>query len=133
MKTTPHAHLAAAAFLLALTPAVAPLRAEPPGTIELAVSGKNVLAVNENEQTKAIDAAGRDVTINGNRNKLTLRGECHALTLSGNGNTVEVETVTSISLPGNHNQVAWGKAAGGEKPQITDLGNGNSVTRRAAR
>ncbi len=100
-------------------------------TAVISTSGKDVLAISENNKTDAIDAAGRDVTINGNGNKLTLRGECHALTVSGNNNTISAESVFSISTPGNGNQVAWRKAGGGgAKPQITDLGKGNTTTQK---
>ena len=115
-------------------------RAEPQTSVEMtgggktaviSTSGKDVLAISENNKTDAIDAAGRDVTINGNGNKLTLRGECHALTVSGNNNTISAESVVSISVPGNGNQVAWRKAGGGaQKPQITDIGKGNTTMQK---
>ena len=129
--------LSASAFSLL---AVSVARAEPQTSLEMtgggktaviSTSSKDVVAISENNKTDAIDAAGRDVTVNGNGNKLTLRGECHALTVSGNNNTISAELVVSISVPGNGYQVAWRKAGGGAtKPQITDLGKGNTTTQK---
>ena len=106
--------------------------ADPAGTKEIPTETKDVLLVKDSKEEQTIDAAGRDVTVNGNRNKLTITGECHALTVSGELNFVSVAAVSSISLVGGGNQVAWGKAVNGEKPQITDQGKGNTVSKKKA-
>lgn len=123
--------LAGIALAAAFGPAQTLLRAQPPEAAGVAVND-NVISFNEDEETKTVDVGGRDVAVNGDGNKLTLRGECRTLTVNGEGNTIEVEIVAAIALPGDDNRVIWAKAAGSaEKPQITILGSGNSVTRRA--
>jgi hypothetical protein len=92
--------------------------------------GKEVLVVKESSETKTIDAKGQDLTVTGNRNKLTITGQCHALTISGDFNFVSVEAVSSISLAGNGNEVAYQKAVDGTKPQITDTGKHNVVANK---
>jgi hypothetical protein len=109
---------------------VSGVRAEPPTTVEsqtTATAGKAVLVVSENGKTQALEAEGQDVSIDGNKNDITLRGKCHALTVSGNQNTVHAEALASISTPGNKNAVTWTQAVNGERPQITNVGSGNSI------
>ena len=92
-------------------------------------SGKEVLVIKDSKDAQTFDAEGQDVTVNGSRNKVAIKGTCHALTISGDGNSVLVDSVSSISITGTGNEVAWTKAADGERPQVTDLGKGNTVGR----
>ena len=95
--------------------------------------GKEVLVIKESKNAQVFNAEDQDVTVNGNHNIVTIRGTCHALSISGDGNTVEVAAVASIALSGTGNEVAYGKAVDGEKPQVTDLGKTNKVTHVAAK
>ena len=106
----------------------APVKPDVPPT-----RGKEVLIIKESRDAQTFNAEDQDVTIQGNSNKVTIKGTCHALSVSGNRNQVSVASVVSIALSGNENQVNWGKASGGEKPQITDLGTGNNVSHTAAK
>lgn len=117
-------------FLAVLAPFTGALAADPAGSTEIPTATKDVLVIKESHVTQTIDAAGRDVTVNGSHDRLTITGECHALTLSGDDNVVTVAAVASISVVGGGNQVNWSKAVGGEKPQITDQGKGNQVVRK---
>ena len=90
--------------------------------------GKEVLVIKESKDAQTFNAEGQDVTVNGNGNKVTIKGSCHALTISGDSNKVSVAEVASIALSGTGNEVSWGSADGGEKPQITDLGKHNQVS-----
>lgn len=108
------------------------IAADPVGTTDIPTATKDVLVVKESHVTQTVDAAGRDVSIDGSHNKVTITGQCHALTVSGGDNVVSVEAVASISVVGGHNRVTWEKAVGGEKPQITDQGADNSVSTKKA-
>lgn len=115
---------------VALGGVVSPVRADPPTTVESQTSstaGKAVLVVSESGKSQTLDAEGRDVSIDGNKNDVTLHGKCHALTVSGNENSVHAEALASISTPGNKNMVTWTQTVNGEKPQITNVGSGNSI------
>lgn len=122
-------------FLIALAAAaVSSLRAEPPKIVEsptAATVGKATIALTDNNKTQTIEADGKDVAIEGDGNKITLSGACHALTINGNGNEVTAEALGTVSTPGNHNKVTWTKAVDGEKPQVTDVGKDNSLSKRA--
>ena len=106
---------------------------EPSTPAAAPASGKEVLVIKESKDAQTFDAKGQDVTVNGNHNKVTITGECHALTISGDANHVSVEAVSSISLTGTGNEIAWTRAVAGEKPQVTDLGKSNTVTHSTAK
>ncbi len=105
-------------------------RAEPPTTVEsqtVGTAGKAVLVFSDSEKSQTLEAEGRDVSIDGNKNEITLHGKCHALTITGDGNIVHAEAVATISTPGNKNIVTWMSVVDGDKPQITNVGSGNSI------
>ena len=109
---------------------ITPVRAEPPKTVEsqtAATAGKPVLVVSDSGKSQTVDGEGRDVSIDGDKNDVIIHGKCHALIVSGNENTVHAEALATISTPGNKNFVTWTEAVDGEKPQITDVGHGNSI------
>lgn len=93
--------------------------------------GKEVLVIKESKNAQVFNAEDQDVTVNGNNNKVTIKGTCHALSISGDDNAVEVAAVASIAVSGAGNQVSWGKAVDGEKPQVTNLGKNNQVSHSA--
>lgn len=119
-------HLSLAAVLLFLP---ASLPAGEPSTPAVAPNrGKEVLVIKDSKDAQTFNAEGQDVTVNGSHNKVTIKGTCHALTISGNANAVALESVSSISVTGEGNEIVWSKASDGEKPQVTDLGKSNKVS-----
>ncbi len=130
-KITRHAFLLLAA-VLALVPATVSA-GEPTVPAVPPKSGKELLVVENSKEAQTFNAEGQDVTVNGSHNKVTIKGTCHALTLSGDDNAVSVESVSSISITGEGNEVGWTKASDGERPQVTDLGKGNKVSRSGAK
>ena len=91
-------------------------------------TGKELLVVKDSQDAQTFNAEGQDVMVNGSRNKLTIKGTCHALTISGDANAVTVESVSSITITGENNEIVWSKALDGERPQITDLGKGSKIS-----
>ena len=125
-KTARRFFLPLAAFL-ALAPVSVP--AGEPSTPATAPSrGKEVLVIKDSKDAQTFNAEGQDVTVNGSHNNVTITGTCHALTISGDANAVSLESVSSISITGEGNEVKWAKASDGERPQVTDLGKSNKVT-----
>jgi hypothetical protein len=96
-----------------------------------ASAGPAVVVADE-KATKTIDCRGRGVTVMGNGNTLTLRGTCGKIDVQGNENKISVDTVQTIATTGNNNRVTWSRAAEGELPQTSDLGNGNVIRRGTA-
>ncbi len=114
------------AAVVALLPAT--LCADPTEPAVPPNRGKEVLVIHESKEAQTFNANGQDVTINGSNNKVTITGTCHALTISGDRNAVTLESVSSISVTGEDNEVRWSKASDGERPQVTDLGKNNHIT-----
>ncbi len=90
------------------------------------------LVVSDEKSTRTIDCRGRGVSVMGNGNTLTLRGTCRKVDVKGNDNIISVEAVQAIETTGNHNRVTWNRAADGESPSTSDLGNGNAIRRATA-
>lgn len=83
-----------------------------------------------NGQNRSIDCHGGRLTVNGNRNRLTV-ANCTAVTIAGNGNTVAARFAApgSISIPGNRNQVTW-QARAGIRVGVSAMGTANAIVRR---
>lgn len=90
------------------------------------------VVVSDEKATRSIDCRGRGVSVMGNGNTLTLRGTCRKVDVKGNDNIISVEAVQAIETTGNHNRVTWSRAADGESPTTSDLGNGNAIQRATA-
>ncbi len=122
-----------AAVLLTVAVSVPARAGDPIKPNETPARGKEVLVIKESKEAQVFNAEGQDVTVNGNHNQVSIKGTCHALTVSGSNNVIQVASVASIALSGTDNEVTWGTASGGEKPQITDLGKNNRVSHAAAK
>jgi hypothetical protein len=85
------------------------------------------VTIDENQIKRAIDCKGGGVTINGDKNQLTLTGQCSTLKVNGNENIVSVEAVAEISTWGNRNNVTWRRGAGGKPPKISNPGTANNI------
>ena len=90
------------------------------------------VVVSDEKSSRTIDCRGRGVSVMGNGNTLTLRGTCRKVDVKGNDNIISVEAVQAIETTGNHNRVTWNRAAEGESPTTSDLGNGNAIRRATA-
>ena len=128
VSRTPARFLAAVSISLLVALSAVALADEPIKPDEGPARGKEVLVIKESKDAQTFNAESQDVTVNGNHNRVTITGNCHALTISGDANAVQVAAVASIALSGTGNEVTWGKAVDGEKPQITDLGKANQVS-----
>jgi hypothetical protein len=103
--------------LVALT--VGPVLAEP--TWKLAGS----------DSTYSYNCGGDDwVAINGKGNSLTIRGECAIVEINGSGNKITVESVGTIKISGNNNDIRYARAPEGKsKPVIKNKGAANTIRR----
>lgn len=78
-------------------------------------------------QQQVIECDNNPVQITSNHGSITLRGTCSEVTLVGNDNQVQSETVGVISVTGNNNRITWLNSLSGTTPQVTRSGRGNSV------
>jgi hypothetical protein len=96
------------------------------GTVE---ESDTQIVINGSNQVQVLDCRGRDAVIRGGGNALTLEGECNGVSVVGDSNMVELDTVASITVNGNSNAVRWKRALRGEKPTVKQSGSGNLVLR----
>ena len=85
------------------------------------------VTIDESLIKRTIDCKGGGVTINGDKNQVTLTGQCSTLKVNGNENIVNVEAVAEISTWGNRNNVTWRRGAGGKPPKISNPGTANNI------
>jgi hypothetical protein len=85
-----------------------------------------------NQQVKTMDCEGRAVSVQGNGNKLTLKGTCGPVTVGGNDNILDVGATTWIDTSGNRNVVRYRELVNDKAPRITSGGTGNRVSRAEA-
>ena len=74
------------------------------------------------------DCHGRDASLAGSGNIVTIHGACRAFQIAGDGNRVLVDMAAggTIKVYGSNNEVSW-RSAG--KVDVTTVGPGNVVTR----
>ena len=87
------------------------------------------ILVPTNQQVKTMDCEGRAVSVQGNANRLTLRGRCGPVTVGGNENILEVGSTTRIDTSGNRNVVKYRELVDNKAPAVSSGGTGNRVSK----
>lgn len=78
-------------------------------------------------QQQVVECNSNAVQITGNHGSITLRGTCSEVILVGNDNLVRSETVGTISVTGNNNNITWISGLQGQPPQVTRSGKDNLI------
>jgi len=87
------------------------------------------ILVPTNQQVKTIDCEGRAVSVQGNANRLTLKGRCGPITVGGNENILDVGSTTRIDTSGNRNVVKYRELVDDKAPVVSSGGTGNRVSK----
>lgn len=74
---------------------------------------------------------GERVELVGDRNIVTITGECVGLAITGSGNQVGIEVVDEIRIEGARNDVRWQRGLTVDRPNMLETGGSNSVQRLA--
>lgn len=116
------------------------------GTVGYAAqSDKRTTTINEDGVRRTIDCRGDAIVVTGDRNTLTLRGDCSNLNLSGDenvitaaaitnigvsgdSNKITVETTDALRLSGDDNDLKWSKTTSGARPKISNTGKRNTIS-----
>jgi hypothetical protein len=99
------------------------------GGLPAAADERQEIKVNGNNLTRATSCRGKSMLIDGNENRVQLRGHCRRVHINGNDNAVVLHAVVSVvSVNGNHNQVYFSVSHNSSPPRIHDNGNGNVIT-----
>ncbi len=82
------------------------------------------MIVEGNGQQRALDCAGRDVVVRGDRNALTFTGGCRSLEVLGNTNEVRAEMAPAsrIAIRGDTVSLYWSLRGDGPPPRIATEG-----------
>ncbi len=88
---------------------------------------KEKIEIDQNHLIKAMTLQGEKLIINGNFNRLTVKGFCSVLEVRGNSNLIHITSVGAIKALGNINNIFWQKGLDEENPKITNLGMGNKI------
>jgi hypothetical protein len=108
--------LAAPAIVILAAPAA---WAQAPGSLVLRAEG----------ETRSLDCTDRDVWIEGNNNRYTLRGGCRSFALRGADDAIELDLAPAahIDVQGNNVQVLWRLVGQGVAPTISLSGQNSRV------
>lgn len=84
-----------------------------------------------NESSYSYVCGGDDwVAINGKGNALTIRGQCAVVEINGSSNKISVESVGSIKISGNNNDIRYDRVPDGKtRPAIKNKGAANTIRR----
>lgn len=88
--------------------------------------------VNGNDgATQHACTAGETVNVNGNRNTVTITGDCGRVNVSGSENQVTLDGLTKLTVTGSQNQITWARnLSNKQKLPISDVGLQNHVSKR---
>ena len=85
-----------------------------------------------NDQTLAHACdIGERVELVGDRNIVTITGECVGLSVTGSGNQIGIEVVDEVRIEGDRNDVRWQRGLTFDRPNVLESGGSNSVQRLA--
>ena len=105
--------------IVLLAAAVSPAAADPTFTLSA------------NETTYSYFCKGDDwIAIEGKGNDISISGECSTLDVSGENNRVHIESVGTIRVNGNNNDVRYERSAKKSRPVFKIKGSANSVRRQ---
>ncbi len=107
----------------------APAAPSPPPPPPPPAAATATLVFADNREERTVDCEGRIVEVLGNRNRLTLRGNCAGLRVSGNDNVVEVDLTPIIATTGNENTVRYRDLVDGARPKVANTGRDNTIRR----
>jgi hypothetical protein len=74
---------------------------------------------------------GERVELVGDRNIVTITGECVGLSVTGTGNQIGIDVVDEIRIQGDSNDVRWQRGLTVDRPNMLETGGRNSVQRLA--
>lgn len=109
------------------------VQALPSGAQATRQRSRVLVIIGDQGISKSYVVNGRSVSVGGTGHRITLKGRCPSLRVTGTNNHVYVDAVRSISLSGRNNRVYWRRLYNGRKPRVNRTGTSNYVLRRPAR
>lgn len=118
-----------------------PTRTPPPP--EEPIDPADSVTVDTNQPMASISLAGgnktksancskfENVSLNGNRTVVTIKGSCRQITVNGNDNEISVDAVMSVVINGENNSLKHVRYVNAKRPSVTDNGDGNTIEKIA--
>lgn len=92
----------------------------------------NEVKIAESNLEQEFTIQNKDVSIVGDGNKIKINGTVGKLSISGNDNEIDVESVKEIAIKFNYNFVSWQQSPNANgKPIISDKGGYNNVGKKS--
>lgn len=109
------------AFMFLTLIAVAPAIADDPHQI--------VVEGDPGQRHVLVCKAGDRVIVTGDEHALRISGPCKALELTGSEIRVDIDSVATITIKGDHNSVTWHQSPNRGGPRVEEAGENNQVAR----
>ncbi len=86
------------------------------------------LVYEESNDEASYSLTGQKLTIASDNSTVSVRGQTPAVIITGNGNTVNIESVDRIEIAGSNNTVTWASAVNRDLPEIVNQGQNNTIS-----
>jgi hypothetical protein len=119
------------------TPSISPTPTEVPIDpadvlqVDTSVQGP-LISINEKQKRSTVCDKYNRVMVNSSDNVVTIKRACSQVTINGDRNDVTVEAATEIVFNGSENKVRYSRYANGKRPLITDNKTGNLTEKTSA-
>jgi hypothetical protein len=124
-------------YIVTPTPPILPPPTEPP------VDAADIIEVDTNLQGETVSIDGdkqvktanclkfNRVMVNGNDNRITIRGACRQIMVNGDGNEITADASLELVFNGSLNVIKYSRYPNGKRPTVTQNRAGN-VTEKIA-
>jgi len=114
------------------TPTAAPIDPADIVQVDTSQKGENVI-FNQRQLNKPVTCIKYDdVNINIDSGTVTVKGVCRQITINGDDNKVTADAATRFVINGLGNNIGYLKYPNGQRPWVTDNGNGNIIEKISA-
>ncbi len=120
------------------TPTITPTPTETPidpadvVQVDVNIEGET-LSVNGQDQKKSLNCKKLDrVTVNGDRNVVTIKGPCRQIVMNGDNNQITGDAAIELVFNGANNSVKYSRYVNGKRPIILGEASENTFEKVAA-
>ena len=114
------------------TPTATPIDPADIVQVDTSQNGENVI-FNQRQLNKPVTCIKYDdVNINIDSGTVTVKGVCRQITINGDDNKVTADAATRFVINGLGNNIGYLKYPNGQRPWVTDNGDGNIIEKISA-
>ena len=112
-----------------VSPTPTPIPVDPADIVQVdtSQSGES-LVFNQRNANKNVDCTKyNDVNVNINSATVTIKGACQQIIINGDNNTITADATMRFVINGDGNNIGYLKFPNGQRPLVSDNGNGNVI------